>query len=81
MAELPDHLAIVYESYASLGRDSNGRPTWQEIVAFLDEHGIDDVDERRVWQLLFRVISAERSELQAVEFERREEEAKSKRRK
>lgn len=54
-------LGLVYAAYATLGQDASGRPTWQEQIAFLDEHGVVDAGERRTWQSLWQVIAQEQA--------------------
>jgi len=55
---LPGWLQPVFEAHSALGRDQRGVPTVVEQRAWLDEHEITDLDERRVWQALWAAISA-----------------------
>jgi hypothetical protein len=54
-------LQLLYASHATLGVDEHGKPTWAEQATFLDEHGVVDPWERRLWQHFWAAITAAES--------------------
>jgi hypothetical protein len=44
----------LYHGYDEIDRDEHGRPTFEGMVAVLDEYGVADREERLRWRRLWR---------------------------
>lgn len=60
----------IFQAVARMGRDANGHILQSERIAWLDEEGIEDPDERAIVHRLLDIYQAETNE---AESERREE--------
>ena len=71
--ELSGWEAVVYAAYHELGRDFNGSPLMSEKVAWMNENGVVNPDDRTELLALWREMEAEDA---AVREERTEREKK-----